>query len=46
MVQSWSNKHILQARSSSISLENLLMMNTNLTSISNDTDNDGVLNPG
>lgn len=46
IVQSWGNKHILQASSAPISLENLLILNTNLNSISDDDDNDGLLNPG
>ncbi len=46
IVQSWGNKHILQASKSPISLENYFLLNTNLNSISNDDDNDGMLNPG
>lgn len=46
LVQSWENKHILQASSAPISLENLLIMNAELISIYNDDDVDGLLNPG
>ena len=46
LVQSMQNKHILQASSSNISLDNLLVINTSLNSISNDDDLDGLLNPG
>ena len=46
LVQSMQNKHILQASSSNISLDNLLVLNTSLNSIDNDDDLDGLLNPG
>ena len=46
LVQSMQNRHILQASSSNISLDNLLVLNTNLNSIVNDDDLDGLLNPG
>ena len=46
LVQSMQNNRILQASSSDISLDNLLMLNTNLVSIENDDDLDNNLNPG
>jgi len=46
IVQSWSNKHILQASSSSISLDNLLLLNIEFTGITGDDDGDGIANPG
>tara|TARA_Y100001935_G_C17308470_1_gene514009 strand:- start:2101 stop:4305 length:2205 start_codon:yes stop_codon:yes gene_type:complete len=46
MVQSMQNNRILQASSSNIALDNLLMLNTNLVAIENDDDLDGNLNPG
>jgi len=46
LVQSMQNKHILQASSSNISLDNLLVLNTHFNSIENDDDLDGLLNPG
>ena len=46
LIQSMQNNRILQASSSNIVLDNLLMLNTNLISIENDNDSDGNLNPG
>ena len=46
LIQSMQNRHILQASSSDISLDNLLVLNPALNSIQNDNDLDGMLNPG
>ncbi|MBL7060132.1 MAG: hypothetical protein ISS10_03935 [Candidatus Marinimicrobia bacterium] len=46
IVQSWQNKHVLQADIEPISLENMFSINAEFTALVSDNDQDGVINPG
>jgi hypothetical protein len=46
IVQSWQNKHVLQADIVEISLDNMLQYSSQISDLLSDNDSDGVINPG